>query len=290
MGGLRTASLQAGEEIALGYFYWLVEGTTDSQLGEGVKLPHPNHRLLTGLDSPMGTEHGLSKYPYMREGRRLIGRPSSGYPEGFVISEIDISRRDFRDHYYQETLPPEMYRDLLTAVAGLEATAAIRQGLPADQISRRSRSTIYPDSLGIGHYAIDFHPCMALHPPEAPGNYERPGERRSQEGNPYPFQIPLRAMIPQDIDNLLVAGKSIATSHIAAAAYRVHSFEWSSGAAVGNTVAFALEEQVMPYELVDDLPLREPDLERLQQRLINQGNPIAFPDTSIFNEDWGDWR
>jgi hypothetical protein len=289
-GGLRIDSLQAAEEISLGYFYWLVEGTTDSQLGAGVKQPHPNHRLLTGLDSPMGTEHGLSKYPYMREGRRLIGRPSLGYPEGFVISEIDISRRDFRDPYYEETLPPEMYRDLLTAVAGLEATAAIRQGLPADQISRRSRSTIYPDSLGIGHYAIDFHPCMALHPPEAPGNYERPGERRSQEGNPYPFQIPLRAMIPQDIDNLLVAGKSIATSHIAAAAYRVHSFEWSSGAAVGNTVAFALEENLTPYQLVDDLPLQEPDLERLQRRLVGQGNPIAFPDTSIFNEDWGDWR
>lgn len=32
-------------------------------------------------------------------------------------------------------------------------------------------------------------------------------------------------MIPQKIDNLIVGGKSIGTSHIAAAAYRVHSFE-----------------------------------------------------------------
>jgi len=38
-------------------------GTTDSQLGDGVKQSQPNNRYLAGLDSPMGTVHGLSKYP-----------------------------------------------------------------------------------------------------------------------------------------------------------------------------------------------------------------------------------
>ncbi|MGL6282488.1 MAG: FAD-dependent oxidoreductase, partial [Microcoleaceae cyanobacterium] len=63
LGGLRTDTLRRGEENALGYFYWLVAGETDSQLGDDVKKPYPNHRLLTGLDSPMGTGSGLSKYP-----------------------------------------------------------------------------------------------------------------------------------------------------------------------------------------------------------------------------------
>jgi hypothetical protein len=87
MGGLRTESLRQAEEKAQGYFYWLVAGTTDSRLGDGVKQPHPNHRYLTGLDSPMGTVHGLSKYPYMREGRRLIGRPGYGYPKALVFGK-----------------------------------------------------------------------------------------------------------------------------------------------------------------------------------------------------------
>lgn len=82
-GGLRTETLRKAEEKAFSYFYWLYAGTTDSQLGEGVKKPQTNIRFLTGLDSPMGTVHGLSKYPYMREGRRIIGRPSWGQPEGF---------------------------------------------------------------------------------------------------------------------------------------------------------------------------------------------------------------
>jgi hypothetical protein len=289
LGGLRTETLKAGEELALGFYYWLVEGTTDSQLGDGVKAPHPNHQLLQGLDAPMGTEHGLSKYPYIREGRRIIGRPSYAHEDGFAMNEIDISWQDYRTEFYQKTLPDTMYRQLWQALAGLEATQAIRTGASPEDITRRTRSTIFPDSVGIAQYAIDFHPCMAEFPVEKPGNIERPGARQGH-GQAYPGQIPLRAMIPQNIDNLIVASKSIATSHIAAAAYRVHSFEWSVGAAAGTTADFALETGVMPYELVDDLPLIEPQLIELRQRLIDNGNPIAFPDTSIFNLDWDDWR
>ncbi|MBD1908882.1 FAD-dependent oxidoreductase [Funiculus sociatus GB2-A5] len=289
MGGLRTETLRKGEENALGYFHWLVAGTTDSQLGANVKQPQPNNRYLSGLDSPMGTAHGLSKYPYMREGRRIIGRPGWGHPQGFTLWEIDISRRDYNEEYYRNTLSPQTYRSLRAAIAGFEAASAIAGTKPLDQIMRRSRSTIYPDSIGIGHYAIDFHPCMTMSPAETPGNKEREGERRGA-GQAYPFQIPLRALIPQKIDNMLVAGKSIATSHIAAAAYRVHSFEWSAGAAAGTTAAFALENGIMPYQLVDELPRPEPQLEALKRRLQKNSNPITFPDTSIFNQNWEEWK
>ena len=288
-GGLRTETLRKAEEKAFSFFYWLYAGTTDSQLGNGVKQPQTNIRFLTGLDSPMGTVHGLSKYPYMREGRRIIGRPSWGQPDGFGIWEVDISRRNYNDEYYRKTLPVNMYRSLKATVSGLEATSVIRGGISPEKAMRRTRSTIYPDAVGIGHYAIDFHPCMAKSPVEAPGNTERAGERRGA-GQAYPFQIALRAMIPQKIDNLLVGGKSIATSHIAAAAYRVHSFEWSSGAAAGTVASFALKQGIAPYQLVDNLPKQEPQLQILRKLLEANGNPTAFPDTSIFNENWDDWR
>jgi hypothetical protein len=289
LGGLRTESLRRGEEHAIGYFYWLVAGNTDSQLGPGVKQPYPNHRYLTGLDSPMGTVHGLSKYPYMREGRRIIGRPDWNNPDGFMVWEIDISRQDYRKPVYNELLIPEQYRQLWVALSGLELFEVLEGERPIEEVKQRSRASIFPDSVGIGHYAIDFHPCMLESPPEKPGNKEMPGERLGQ-GEAYPFQIPLRAMIPQKLDNLLVAGKSIATSHTAAAAYRVHSFEWSAGAAAGTTAAFALETGIMPYQLVDELPFSEPQLEQLQRRLEKNGNPIAFPNTSIFNEGWNTWK
>ena len=287
MGGLRTRTLARGEDHALGYFYWLVEGTTDSQLGDGVKKPHPNHRLLTGLDSPMGTEHGLSKYPYIREGRRIIGRVYPGYSNGFVINETDISRADYRDEYYAQHLTDTTYRKLWQYQEGVEAIA--NKNIDPQQAKRRTRATIYPDSVGVGHYAIDFHPCMNESPAEKAGNTEREGERKGG-GQAYPFQIPLRAMIPQEIDNLIVAGKSIATSHVAAAAYRVHSFEWSSGAAAGTVALFGLEKGIMPYELVDEPFTKETELQILKEKLEERGNPTAFPNTSIFNQDWSDWQ
>ncbi|MCC3510789.1 MAG: FAD-dependent oxidoreductase [Microcoleus sp. PH2017_17_BER_D_A] len=289
MGGLRAETLRRGEENAKGYFYWLVAGTTDSQLGNGVKKPYPNNRFLSGLDSPMGTVHGLSKYPYMREGRRIIGRPTFTQPQGFTVWEVDMSRNDFKTDFYRQNLSEQEYRNLWLALGGLNAPALAVGIQSVEETKSRSRATIYPDSVGIGHYAIDFHPCMTNSPPEAPGNTEREGTRKGQ-GSAYPFQIPLRAMIPQKIDNMLVAGKSIAVSHTAAAAYRVHSFEWSAGAAAGVTAAFSLEKGILPYELVDELPSREPNLEALQLRLQQNKNPIAFPGTSIFNSSWQNWK
>ncbi len=291
LGGLRVETLRRAEESAIGFYYWLVAGTTDSQLGDGIKQPDPHYRYLRGLDSPMGTAHGLSKYPYMREVRRIVGRPAWGHPDGFTIREVDISQNPFTDPYYQQ-LPPKTYRSLGVALSGLETIPRIQSRLPLDPVKLRSRASIYPDSVGIGHYAIDFHPCMTEHPPEKPGNTEREGVRRAEAGGrqAYPYQVPLRAMIPQRLDNLLVAGKTIATSTIAAASYRVHGFEWSSGAAAGVTIDFALAEGIPPYQLVDDLPRPEPKLEELQRRLVQQGNPIAFPNTSIFNNDWSEWR
>ncbi len=289
LGGLRPEALAKGEKQALGYFHWLVAGTTDSQLGDGFKEPHPNHRFLAGSDSPMGTLHGLSKYPYMREGRRIIGRPTYGHPDGFMISEVDISRQDYRQDYYQDNLSERDYRSLWTLLSGRDAANVIVGDIPIAEVEKRGRSTIYPDSVGIGHYAIDFHPCLTFHPVTARGNIERPGERKGA-GQAYPFQIPLRALIPQKIDNLLIGGKSLAVSHIASAAYRVHSFEWSVGAAAGITADFSLERGILPYQLVDETLSTERELPVLRQRIEATQNPTTFPDTSIFNEDWEDWR
>ncbi|MFK8182834.1 MAG: FAD-dependent oxidoreductase [Phormidesmis sp.] len=289
LGGLRVDTLRKGEENAYAYYHWLVAGNTDSQLGSDVKVPNPNHVFVSGLDAPMGTAHGLSKYPYIREARRIIGRPAYGHEDGFMVNEIDISRADYRQDYYQETLGDRRYLQLWQALAGLQTLEVLDEDTPAADIGRRTRSTIYPDSVGIAQYAIDFHPCLTQSPAETPGNTEYENIRKAH-GQAYPGQIPLRAMIPQKIDNLLIAGKTIATSNIAAAAYRVHSFEWSVGAAAGTTLDFALDNSVLPYELVDDLPSREPLLEQLQRRLNDNGNPIAFPNTSIFNTDWEDWR
>jgi hypothetical protein len=293
MGGLRTDTLRKGEENAQGFYHWLVAGETDSRANPDpkspnywVKTPNPNQRYLRGFSSPMGTAHGLSKYPYIREGRRIIGRPAYGYKDGFTISEADISRNNLLDPKKMPILTPAQHRQLQAGLAGADALNVLTGDT---NTPTRNRSTIYADTVGIGHYAIDFHPCMQNSPHEAPSNTERVGSRKG-EGQAYPFQIPLRAMIPQKIDNMLVAGKSIATSHVAAAAYRIHSFEWSAGAAAGTTAAFALERGLTPAQIVESLPNPSPSIVELRKRLEANNNPTSFPNTSMFNNNWQEWK
>ena len=83
-----------------------------------------------------------------------------------------------------ENLNPTTYRQLWKGVDGLEALR--NKDLNIEKIKRRTRSTIYPDSVGVGHYAIDFHPCMNESPAEKAGNTEREGERQGG-GQAYPF-------------------------------------------------------------------------------------------------------
>ncbi|ACK64917.1 conserved hypothetical protein [Rippkaea orientalis PCC 8801] len=279
-GGLRQETLRKGEELAHGFYYWLVAGSSDSRLGYGIKKLHPNNRFLRGLDSPMGTVHGLSKYPYIREGRRIIGRPSYDHPEGFAINEIDISAKDYWNDLSRTDVSRSLYENVRNTIIRLEAKKVNVSNRPAYLMTRRTHATVYDDSVGVANYMIDFHPCMVLSPPEKPGNRERL-EVRVAHGGSHPAQIPLRALIPQKIDNMIVAGKSIATSHIAAASYRVHGFEWSVGAAAGNLATLALERNTLPYEFVDNLPNHEPLLQELRQRLEMAGNPTIFPETIL---------
>ena len=123
---------------------------------------------------------------------------------------------------------------------------------------------------------------MTLSPPEKRGNRERQGVRVAHAGA-HPAQIPLRALIPQKVDNLIVSGKSIATSNIAAAAYRVHGFEWSVGAAAGTLASFSMEQGILPYQLVDNLPQQEAKLLELRRRLERNGNPTTFPREMMFS-------
>jgi FAD dependent oxidoreductase len=90
----------------------------------------------------------------------------------------------------------------------------------------------FDDSVGVGHYRIDLHP--------------------STGGDPYidlatcPFQLPLGALIPVRLENLLAAGKAIGTTHITNGAYRLHPIEWNAGEAAGHLAAFCARQRVPP--------------------------------------------
>lgn len=123
-----------------------------------------------------------------------------------------------------------------------------------EHVGRENRSLItgkkdgnkafeFYDSVGIGSYNID------LHPTNKGMNYiDIPSLR---------FQIPLGALLPQRMKNLIPANKNIGTTHITNGCYRLHPVEWNIGESAGMLVAFALNKKILPREVREKEALLE---------------------------------
>ncbi len=128
-------------------------------------------------------------------------------------------------------------------------------GKPAAEV----QAAAFDDSVGLGSYAID------LHPTSRGDNYI--------DFQTASFQIPLGALLPVRLDNLLPACKNIGTTHLTSGCYRLHPVEWGIGEAVGALASFAIEQQCLPRE-VRSQPQRLRDFQRL---LTGQGVELAWP-------------
>ncbi|MDB4341814.1 FAD-dependent oxidoreductase [bacterium] len=93
----------------------------------------------------------------------------------------------------------------------------------------------YLDSVGIGHYQIDLHPST--------------GGDNYIDFAALPFELPLGALIPQRVSNLIASCKNIGTTHITNGCYRLHPIEWNIGEVAGHLAATAIANSVQPKAL-----------------------------------------
>lgn len=120
----------------------------------------------------------------------------------------------------------------------------------------------FADSVGIGSYRIDLHPST--------------GQRNYVDVSNWPFQIPLGALLPVRVDNLLPANKNIGTTHITNGCYRLHPVEWNIGEVAGALAAHCLTEGLVPRQVRAD-----PTRLRAFQDLLVKGFEIdlAWPES-----------
>ncbi|MEX0929226.1 MAG: FAD-dependent oxidoreductase [Balneolales bacterium] len=203
---------ERARQLSLSLFYWLQTEVPRPDGGQG----WPGLRLRGDL---LGTGHGLAKYPYIRESRRIKAV--------FTILEEHVG----------------------------EANRALVAGKRSAGHAAR-----FDDSVGIGYYHIDLHPSS--------------GGDNYIDFNSLPFQVPLGALLPQRMKNLLPANKNIGTTHITNGCYRVHPVEWSIGEAVGMLVAYAQGKQISPHAVRE----KEQTLHDFQDFLQSQGIDIRWPD------------
>ncbi len=167
----------------------------------------------------VGTEDGLAKYPYIRESRRIQAE--------LTITELHV---------------------------GTDARRKTPATPDADVTAE-----IFPDSVGIGSYAIDLHPSS--------------GGDNYIDFTTRPFQIPLGALLPRRMENLLPACKNIGTTHLTNGCYRLHPVEWNIGESVGALAVFCRAKKTSPRSVRDTPGL----LAEFQSQLVAQGIPLAWP-------------
>jgi hypothetical protein len=139
-----------------------------------------------------------------------------------------------------------------------EHVGAENRKMVAGEIEGKKSASFY-DSVGTGYYHIDLHP--------------------SNRGNNYidfpslPFQIPLGALLPQRVNNLLPANKNIGTTHITNGCYRLHPVEWSIGEAVGMLISYSSDKKILPRSVRE----RKNVLEDFQNEIRKQGLETHWP-------------
>ncbi len=138
---------------------------------------------------------------------------------------------------------------------GVDARAKMLSRRPGEFTAEK-----FADSVGTGSYRIDLHPSS--------------GGDNYIDVSSLPFQIPLGALIPERVENLLPACKNIGTTHITNGCYRLHPVEWSIGEAVGELVAFCIAKKKVPRQVRKDAK----SLADFQAQLTKAGSDLDWPE------------
>jgi hypothetical protein len=132
--------------------------------------------------------------------------------------------------------------------------------MTATGLSREDvRAENFHDSVGVGSYRIDLHPSS--------------GGDNYIDVSSLPFQIPLGALIPQRVENLLPASKNLGVTHITNGCYRLHPVEWGIGEAAGVLAAYCLRTGESPRGVRNTTD----KLKAFQSALLAQGVEIEWP-------------
>lgn len=108
----------------------------------------------------------------------------------------------------------------------------------------------YDDTIALSGYPVDIHDPTG-----------RGVQANDIEGDGS-YGIPYRCLVPKLIDNLLVAGRCISTSHEALATTRLTPSCMATGQAAGTAAAMALVDGVAPRDI---------DVEKLRGYLLDNG-------------------
>ncbi len=217
---------------------------------DGYELPVERTIIITGL----------------REGEVWINMTrvngvNGTKPESLTFGELEGRRQIVDIQQYLIDYVPGFESAYFTKMApfiGIRETRRIvgKYVLTSDDILGCRR---FDDSIAVASYPLDIH-----HP-------EGGGCTLTWCGDCY--DIPYRSLIPEKIENLIVAGRCISSTHEAMSAIRVMAPCMAMGEAAGRAAKLSVRDNVKPSSL---------NVAKLREELIATGaylNPIQITET-----------
>ena len=206
---------------------------------KGLKIPNERTIIITGLREGEawmnmtrveGVDGTVAREPYDRRDR-------SAPPDRrhFHLSEDYVP--GFEKAYFTKTAPFLGIRETRRIVGHYVMTQE-------DVLACRK----FDDAIAVASYPIDIH---------------RPGDEGCTLiwcGDCY--DIPYRSLLPTKVDNLLVAGRCISTTHEAMGAIRVMATCMAMGEAAGRAAKQAVRANTAPTKV---------DVKKLQEELVSKG-------------------
>lgn len=232
------------------------------------------------LDGTYDSDCTLVNYPQIDY---LLGDLCQASPADRIRYIAEAKEQSLSFLYYLQTelgfRGLKLRPDLVGTTDGLAKRPYIRESrriraeftIKEQHVSARLRpgsalAELVADSVGVGFYRIDLHPSV--------------GGDNYVDVESLPFQIPLGALLPKRVENLLPVCKSIGTTHITNGCYRLHPIEWNIGESVGNLLAYCLEKGVSPRQVRNTSAL----LAEFQSVLVSRGVEICWPDNLNLSE------
>jgi hypothetical protein len=221
----------------------------------------------------------------------LVNWPQNDYWEGNIIDQSAEAVAHYLEEarqlslsllYWLQTEAPRpdggqgypglyLRPDMTGTADGLAKTPYIREArriravftVTEEHVGAAARGTgeaaRFADSVGVGCYRIDLHPST--------------GGDNYIDISSLPFQIPLGALIPLRMENLLPACKNLGVTHITNGCFRLHPVEWNIGEAAGLLSAFCLEKGLLPRQV----HAQADRLAEFQSLLRGQGVELEWP-------------
>lgn len=198
------------------------------------KLPNNKYMINWPIE---GNDYYLNIIEQSRKNRQKALKEAKNFTLGFVYflqTELGFNTLGLADDEFptDDLLPFIPYHRESRRIHGQVRFTLNHITAPYDQ-----EEALYRTSIAVGDYPVDHHHARYTGKEELPRLYFHPVPS---------FGLPLGSLIPKDVDNLIVAEKSISVSNIVNGTTRLQPVVLQIGTAAGTLASLASSKGISP--------------------------------------------